>query len=160
MIRDDAMAVVSSNDVERAVWALRAYDTTALGTVSAAGPHVAGVFFAPEAGEGGGIQLLIATIRGSRKQREMAADERVAFMCSPGNPSRWIQGTGAAALVHDESQWNELFHRLTAHAAGAAQFIERLPVMPAVITVRTIKVVEAAGTPPLLLAFDAAAPPD
>lgn len=148
------MAVSNSTDVDRAIWALRAYDTTALGTVSEAGPHVAGVFFAPERTDNGAIQLLIATIKGSRKQREMAADPRVAFMCSPGNPSRWVQGTGVAELITDEARHPELFRRLTAHASGAAQFIERLPVMPAIITVRTLKVVEALGTPALLLNFD------
>ena len=155
------MAVTRSNDVERALWALRGYDTTALGTVSALGPHVAGVFFAPELTDDGGLQLVIATIKGSRKQREMADDPRVAFMCSPGNPSRWVQGTGLAELILDEERWTNLFRRLTSHAAGATQFIERLPVMPAIITVRTIKVVEAIGSPSLLLTFDgAAATPD
>ena len=86
--------------LERALWALRAYDTVALATSSAAGPHVAGVFFAPERSEFG-IRLLIATRAGSRLQRELAADSRVAFMCSPGNASRWIQGGGIAALVED-----------------------------------------------------------
>ena len=154
------MAVTGSNDVERALWALRAYDTTALGTVSALGPHVAGVFFAPELTDDGGLQLIIATIKGSRKQREMADDPRVAFMCSPGNPSRWVQGTGLAQLIDDEDRWTSLFRRLTSHAAGATQFIERLPVMPAIITVRTLKVVEALGSPSLLLTFDGAAPAD
>ncbi|MBV9099892.1 MAG: pyridoxamine 5'-phosphate oxidase family protein [Candidatus Dormibacteraeota bacterium] len=148
------MAVTGSTDIDRALWALRAYDTTALGTVSANGPHVAGVFFAPERTPSGGIQLLIATIKGSRKQREMAEDPRVAFMCSPGNPSRWVQGTGVADLITDEQRHAELLRRLTSHASGAAQFIERLPVMPALITVRTLKVVEALGTPALLLSFD------
>ncbi len=154
------MTAIERSDVERAVWALRAYDTTALGTVSELGPHVAGVFFAPEVSPAGGIQLLLATIKGSRKQREMQADARVAFMCSPGNPSRWVQGTGIAELVTAEDRHAELFRRLTAHAPGAAQFIERLPVMPAIISVTTIKVVEAAGTPPLLLSFDGADAPD
>jgi nitroimidazol reductase NimA-like FMN-containing flavoprotein (pyridoxamine 5'-phosphate oxidase superfamily) len=147
-------AVQSSSEVERALWALRGYDTTALGTVSEKGPHVAGVFFAPEMNASGGIQLLIATIKGSRKQREMADDPRVAFMCSPGNPSRWVQGTGTAQLVADESRHAEVFRRLTMHAAGAAQFIERLPVMPAIITVRTLKVVEGLGTPSFHLTFE------
>jgi len=154
------MAVTRSNDVERALWALRGYDTTALGTVSALGPHVAGVFFAPELTDDGGLQLVIATIKGSRKQREMADDPRVAFMCSPGNPSRWVQGTGLAELIVDEDRWTNLFRRLTSHAAGAAQFIERLPVMPVIITVRTLKVVEALDSPSLLLTFDGAAPAD
>jgi nitroimidazol reductase NimA-like FMN-containing flavoprotein (pyridoxamine 5'-phosphate oxidase superfamily) len=148
------MAVVSSTDLDRAMWALRAYDTTALGTVSSHGPHVAGVFFAPELTESGRIHLLIATINSSRKQREMREDPRVAFMCSPGNPSRWVQGTGAAQVIDDEDRHHDLFRRLVSHAAGAQQFIERLPVTPAVITVQTLKVVEAAGSPALLLIFD------
>ena len=133
--------------------ALRAYDTTALATVSAAGPHVAGVFFAPELTETG-IQLLIATIDGSRKQREMRDDPRVAFMCSPGQPSRWIQGTGRAAVIDDPALTQSLAERLVAHAAGAKPFIERLQTHPAVISVETLKVVEQAGSPALQLFFD------
>ena len=89
------MSVAARADVEHALWALRAYDTTALATVSDSGPHVAGVFFAPEI-EDGRIQLLLAVLDRSRKAADMAADPRVAFMCSPGNPSRWIQGWGTA----------------------------------------------------------------
>src|SRR5579884_816968 len=124
-----------TQEVERALHALREYDTTALGTVSASGPHVAGVFFAPERDGNGGIRLIIATIRGSRKQREMAEDPRVAFMCSPGQPTRWIQGTGVIELITDESMHEDLYARLARHAHGAQPFIARLPVMPGVISV-------------------------
>ena len=141
--------------VERALWALRAYDTVALATVSQSGPHVAGVFFAPEVDDGGGLRLLLAVLDGSRKATDIAADQRVAFMCSPGNPSRWIQGSGtAAAPAVDDSGRLELFRRLVAHAPGARQFVDTLPVHPVVVSVRQLKVVEALGTPPLTLAFD------
>jgi pyridoxine/pyridoxamine 5'-phosphate oxidase len=149
------VSVSTSSDAERALWALRQYDTTALATVSEAGPHVAGVFFAPELTETG-LQLVIATIVGSRKQREMMVDPRVAFMCSPGNPSRWVQGTGRAQVITDPAQKQPLAERLIAHASGARPFIERLSTHPAIITVETLKVVEEVGRPPLLLHFDAA----
>ena len=41
---------------ERALWALRAYDTIALATTAQAGPHVAGVFFAPLGAQAGRCQ--------------------------------------------------------------------------------------------------------
>src|SRR6202011_4506704 len=89
-----AMAVTRGNDVERALWALRGYDTTALGTVSAQGPHVAGVFFAPELTDDGGLQLIIATIKGSRKQREVGGGPRGPFQVPPGKSSRLGPGYG------------------------------------------------------------------
>jgi hypothetical protein len=140
-------------DVEHALWALRAYDTTALATVSDAGPHVAGVFFAPEL-DGDRIRLLLAILDNSRKARDLAADPRVAFMCSPGNPSRWIQGWGSARTpeVHDAARL-ELFRRLVAHAPGAKQFVDRLPVHPVIVDVRELKVVEALGKPALSVTF-------
>jgi hypothetical protein len=141
----------SPADVERALWALRAYDTLALGTVSAEGPHVAGVFFAPESVAGGGIRLLLAVLRDSRKHRELLADPRVAFMCSPGNPSRWIQGQGVAAGVDDDADGALMLRRLVDHAPGASAFVDRLPVVPVTVTVRTLKVVEELGRPPLLV---------
>jgi nitroimidazol reductase NimA-like FMN-containing flavoprotein (pyridoxamine 5'-phosphate oxidase superfamily) len=144
--------VTEQGDVDRAIWALRAYDTLALATISAAGPHVAGVYFAPEAGERG-VQLIIVTLRDSRLQREMAADPRVAFLCSPGNASRWIQGTGAAAFVSDDDQSESVLARLTAHAPGATQFVESAAVQPAIITVDALKIVEASDRAPLLLTF-------
>ena len=140
-------------DVERALWALRAYDTTALATVSDAGPHVAGVFFAPEV-DGDRIQLLLAVLDGSRKARDLDADPRVAFMCSPGNPSRWIQGWGTASMpAVDDAGRLELFRRLVAHAPGAQQFVDRLPVHPVVIAVRSLKIVEVLGKPALTIDF-------
>ncbi len=144
----------SGDEVSRALWALRAYDTISLATVSQAGPHVAGVFFAPEM-EAGGIRLLLAVLDGSRKAADIAGDPRVAFMCSPGNPSRWIQGWGSAwrADVDDPGRM-EIFRRLVAHAPGARQFVDRLPVHPFMVAVRELKVVEAAGRTPLLLSFD------
>jgi hypothetical protein len=148
------MSAPGGGEVERALWALRAYDTTALATVSEAGPHVAGVFFAPEV-EDGRIHLLLAVLDGSRKAEDIAKDPRVAFMCSPGNPSRWIQGWGSArrAGVDDEPARLELFRRLVAHAPGAQQFVDNLPVHPFVVDVRELKVVEALGRPPLRLTF-------
>jgi hypothetical protein len=139
--------------VERALWALRAYDTVALATTSNAGPHVAGVFFAPERTEHG-IRLLIATKGGSRLHREMDADPRVAFMCSPGNASRWIQGGGTASVVFDPGWRIDLARRLTEHAAGAEAYVDGPDVLPVTIAVRWLKVVEARDGPHLLLRFD------
>jgi hypothetical protein len=148
------MTVAAGGEVERALWALRAYDTTALATVSESGPHVAGVFFAPEVDDGR-IHLLLAVLDGSRKASDMARDARVAFMCSPGNPSRWIQGWGSATRAEvDESGRLELFRRLIAHAPGARQFVDNLPVHPFIVAVRELKVVEVLGKPPLVLTFD------
>ena len=92
----------SAAAVERALWSLQAYDTTALATVSDAGPRVGGAFFVPER-TSEGIRLVIAQLRDSRALNDMALDPRVAFICSPGNPARWIQGTGIAEVVVDEA---------------------------------------------------------
>jgi pyridoxamine 5'-phosphate oxidase-like protein len=137
-------------EVERALWSLRAYDVLALATVSVAGPHVAGIFFAPEADGRGGIRLLLAVLRDSRKHRELLADSRVGFMCSPGNPSRWIQGEGLASGVADADEGAVMLRRLVEHAPGASVFVDRLPVVPVVVAVRGLKIVEDMTQPPLV----------
>jgi hypothetical protein len=139
--------------LERALWALRAYDTISLATTSAAGPHVAGVFFAPERIDSG-IRLLIAARTGSRLHRELDADPRVAFMCSPGNASRWIQGGGIAAPVSDPVLRNDVIRRLIEHAAGAQAYVEGPEVLPVTIAVAWLKVVEARDGPHLILRLD------
>jgi hypothetical protein len=139
--------------LERALWALRAYDTISLATTSAAGPHVAGVFFAPER-LGDGIRLLIAMRGGSRLHRELQADPRVAFMCSPGNASRWIQGGGVASVVGDLGMRTDITRRLIDHAAGAQQYVEAPDVLPVTIAVGWLKVVEARDGAHLLLRFN------
>lgn len=145
------MSGSTNAEVERALWALRAYDATALATVSAAGPHVAGVFFAPEV-VGAGINLVLAVVESSRSLRDITDDGRVAFMCSPGNTSRWIQGTGGASIPPlDDAERMELFRRLAAHAPGAQEFVDRLPVQPVIVTVTGLRVVEAPGR---VLAFE------
>ncbi len=136
--------------LDHALWALRAYDVLALASVSAAGPHVSGNFFVPE-GDGAGIRLLLAVLRDSRKHREILADPRVAFMCSPGNPSRWIQGEGLARGVEDPDEGAVLLRRLVAHAPGSSLFVDRLPVVPVLVEVRALKVVEDFSRPPLVL---------
>jgi hypothetical protein len=141
------------SDVDRAMWALRAYDTGAVASISAEGPHVAGVYFAPEA-TATGIQLIIAALRGSRTERDIAADPRVSFLCSPGNASRWIQGTGIAAAVADAAHHSELLARLVAHAPGAQPFVESPSVLPTIITVHRLKIVESADRAPLLFSFE------
>jgi nitroimidazol reductase NimA-like FMN-containing flavoprotein (pyridoxamine 5'-phosphate oxidase superfamily) len=144
----------SPADVERALSALRAYRTTALATVSADGPHVAGVFFAPEA-HAGGIRLVLAVLRDSRKHRELLADPRVAFMCSPGDPSRWVQGRGLASGVEGSAEGEAMLRRLVEHAPGATVFVGgRLPVAPVVVAVQALKVVEELGRPALVVELD------
>ena len=143
----------SAAAVERALWSLQAYDTTALATVSDAGPRVGGAFFVPER-TSEGIRLVIAQLRDSRALNDMALDPRVAFFCSPGSPARWIQGTGIASVVVDENAHADLYERLVAHAPGARAYVERLSVIPAIISVRTLSVVESADRPPLRLSFD------
>ena len=117
------------------------------------GPHVAGVFFAPER-TATGIRLLIAARGGSRLHRELAADPRVAFMCSPGNASRWIQGGGIASVVEDPGVRMEVVRRLIDHAAGAQTYVEGPEVLPVTIAVSWLKVVEARDGAHLLLSFD------
>lgn len=140
----------SPADVERALWALKAYDVLALATVSADGPHVAGAFFAPEP-HAGGIRLLLAILKDSRKHRELVADPRVAILCSPGNPTRWIQASGVARQVDDAEEGALMLRRLVEHAPGASVFVDRLPVVPMTVELRALKVVEDLGQPPLLV---------
>ena len=136
--------------LERALWALRAYDTTALATVSAAGPHVTGVFFVPER-DGDGLRLLLAILRNTRKHTDIAADPRVAFMCSPGNPSRWVQGSGRATVVNDQVRHHDHYMRLLDHAPGARAFVENLPALPVIVRIERLQVVEESGRPPLVI---------
>lgn len=141
----------TSAQLDHALWALRAYDVLALASVSATGPRVAGNFFAPEAGGTTGIRLLLAVLHDSRTHREILADPRVAFMCSPGNPSRWIQGEGMAHGVDDADDGAVMLRRLVEHAPGSSLFVDRLPVVPVVVEVRALKVVEDFSQPPLVL---------
>ena len=136
--------------LERALWSLRAYDAMALATLGDDGPLVAGVYFAPEI-DGAGLRLIIATLGDTLLHRTLQHDARVAFLCSPGNASRWVQGTGVAELVADPLRHADLHERLMAHAPRARAYIERFPVVPAVIAVRRLKIVEERDTPPLLV---------
>jgi Flp pilus assembly protein CpaB len=73
-------------------------------------------------------------------------------MCSPGAPTRWVQGSGlASGVAADSAEAAGMLARLVAHAPGASLFVGRLPVVPVVVAVRRLKVVEELGRPPLLL---------
>ena len=140
----------SDGVLERALWSLRAYDAMALATTGEDGPQVAGVFFAPEIDEGG-IRLIIATLGDTLLHRTLQHDPHVAFLCSPGTASRWVQGTGVAELISDPLRHADLHERLMAHAPGARAYVERFPMVPALIAVRRVKIVEAIDAAPLLL---------
>ena len=144
--------------LERALWSLRAYDAMALATIGEDGPQVAGVFFAPEI-DAGGIRLIIATLGDTLLHRSLQHDPQVAFLCSPGSASRWVQGTGVAELVDDPLRHADLHERLMAHAPGARAYVERFPMVPALIAVRRLKIVEAIDAAPLLLDLGPLHPP-
>ena len=146
----------SDGVLQRALWSLRAYDAMALATTGEAGPQVAGVFFAPEI-NADGIRLIIATLGDTWLHRSLQHDPRVAFLCSPGTASRWVQGTGVVELISDPLLHADLHERLMAHAPGARAYVERFPMVPALIAVRRLKIVEAIDAVPLLLDLE---PPD
>src|SRR5258708_1009380 len=140
----------SRADLDRALWALRGYNITTLATSLPAGPHVAGVFFATVV-EGDRIRLVLTVFRDTRLHRGIAADPHVAFMCSPGNASRWIQGTGRAPTVGARGRPTALPDHTAAHAPAPRPFIEAVtsvPVLPAVVE---LKIAEHLLPPPLLL---------
>ncbi|MFN2581773.1 MAG: pyridoxamine 5'-phosphate oxidase family protein [Candidatus Dormibacteria bacterium] len=139
-----------TDSLERALWSLRAYDILSLATVGHDGPQVAGVFFAPELSDEG-IRLVIATMDDTALQRALREDRRVAFICSPGNTSRWIQGTGSAQVIDDATRHPDLHERLLAHAPGARAYVQRFAVVPAIIAVRRLKIVEAIDSSPIVL---------
>jgi hypothetical protein len=98
--------------------------------------------------------LLVAAPRGSRIHRDVLVKPQVAFMCSPGNASRWIQGRATALPVPPEERYEEFFRRLLAHAPEAATFIDGpLPVVPLVLAVTEMRVVDPGGTAPVLYRF-------
>lgn len=136
--------------LQRALWSLRAYDAMALATRGEDGPQVAGVFFAPEI-DGAGIRLIIATLGDTLLHRSLQYDAHVAFLCSPGTASRWVQGTGVAELIDDPLRHADLHERLMAHAPGARAYVERFPMVPALIAVQRLKIVESIDAAPVLL---------
>ena len=136
--------------LQRALWSLRAYDTMALATAGADGPQVAGIYFAPEM-DGGGIRLIIATLGDTVLHRSLQHDPHVAFLCSSGTASRWVQGTGVAELIDDPMRHADLHERLMAHAPGVRVYVERFPMVPALISVRRLKIVDAVDANPLLI---------
>jgi hypothetical protein len=140
----------SRADLDRALWALRGYNIATLATSLPAGPHVAGVFFATVV-EGDRIRLVLTVFRDTRLHRGIAADPHVAFMCSPGNASRWIQGTGLARTVEDPGRRNQLLDHIVAHAPAARPFIEAVNSVPVLLDVVELKIVEDLASPPLLL---------
>ncbi|MBV8527927.1 MAG: pyridoxamine 5'-phosphate oxidase family protein [Candidatus Dormibacteraeota bacterium] len=146
----NATRAADDRALERALWSLRAYDAMALATTGEDGPQVAGVFFAPEVVKDG-IRLIIATLGDTLLHRSLQHDPHVAFLCSPGNASRWVQGTGVAELVDDPLRHADLHERLMAHAPGARAYVERFPMVPALINVRRLKIVEAIDAVPLLV---------
>ena len=128
------MSVSGGPEVERALWALRAYDTTALGTVSGPARTSPGYSSPPRSRRDD--PLVLAVLDGSRKAEDIAKDPRVAFMCSPGNRRAGSRGGARRAAPASMSRAARVFRRLVAHAPGARQFVDNLPVHPFIVAVR------------------------
>ena len=122
------------------------HTTLVMATARADRPWIASVFYAPEEHDGG-LQLVCALLATSRKLANLRANPHAAVYVGPREPTRWLQAAGAAAVL-DAAAAGDALARLTAHAPAARIFIDRVPVVPVILTIESVRLTDLTGARP------------
>jgi nitroimidazol reductase NimA-like FMN-containing flavoprotein (pyridoxamine 5'-phosphate oxidase superfamily) len=96
---------------------LAKHKVLALGTSVGDEPWVSQVFFAEEISEDL-VSIYFATLKPSRKWRQLKSNSKVAFAMGTELPSQWLQGLGSAVVV-EEPEERERINALIAQKAPA-----------------------------------------
>ncbi len=110
-------------------------------------PAIASVFYAPEEHQGG-VRLVCALLASSHKLANLRANPHAAVYIGPREPSRWLQAIGVATVVEDEAAAVDAIARLIAHAPGAKVFVDRVPVVPVLVSLKAIRLTDLMGERP------------
>ncbi len=121
--------------------------TLVLATVRDDVPWVASVFYAPEQHEDG-LRLVCTLLASSRKLANLRANPRAAVYVGPQEPTCWLQAAGLASIVDDPTAAVAAIARLTAHAPAARLFVDRVPIVPVLIELDSIKLTDLTGAQP------------
>jgi hypothetical protein len=124
------------------------YHTLVLATVgSDGGPEAASIFYAP-VDDGGVPALVCALLSSSTKLAHLRVNPRAGIYIGPQNPTRWLQGAVVARIVEAPDERERRLAQLLAHAQDAGIFVERVPVTPVVLSIRSLKVTDLTGGQP------------
>jgi general stress protein 26 len=120
---------------------LAAHQVLSLATSDGEMPWVSQVFFAEEVSTNS-LTLCFATLKPSRKWRHLQKNSRVAFAMGTDLPSRWLQGSGIAEVVHDEDDAARINRLIGQKAPAYAGFVSAVEYEVFRVEVDEIRVVD------------------
>jgi nitroimidazol reductase NimA-like FMN-containing flavoprotein (pyridoxamine 5'-phosphate oxidase superfamily) len=125
------------------------YATMSIATAVAEQPWVAKVFFVDDEPTQGCLDLCCALIMTSRKLANLRSNPRVAFLVAGDSPDRWVQGTGRADVIEEQSEAEAIVKRLEARVPQAGAFLQLVPWTAVRIHVETAKLTDITMAPPV-----------
>ena len=136
------------NDQEGRVGEILAeHQVLALATSHRDRPWVSNVFFGEEVSDEK-TTLYFATLKPSRKWRQITLNPNVSFAVGDPLPSRWLQGRGVAAKVEDPHEKDRIHSLIGAKAPAYKGFVSAVEFDVFRIEVAEIRVVDLTDSTP------------
>jgi hypothetical protein len=134
------------------------HHTLVLATVGSDGaPEAASIFYAP-VDDSGVPALVCALLISSTKLAHLRVNPRAGVYIGPQRPTRWLQGAVVARIVDAPDERERRLAQLLAHAPDAGIFVERVPVTPVVLSIRSLKMTDLTGGQPPVEMVEVGAP--
>ena len=126
---------------------LAQHDTLAIATEHRGQPYVTRVFYVEQPIDNDTLKLYGTFITTSRKLANLGQNPRVGLFIGPSQPTVWLEATGQARVIGDESASARVREQLGRKSAVAAAFISRVPTAAVELQVNWLRITNIAASP-------------
>ncbi len=139
---------------------LAQHDTLAIATEQQGQPYVTRVFYVEQPIDNDTLKLYGTFITTSRKLANLQQNPRVGMFIGPSQPTVWLEATGQAHVITDESASARVREQLGQKSAVAAGFIAQVPTAAVELQVNWLRITNIAASPMQIEATFATTPAD
>ncbi len=139
---------------------LAQHDTLAIATEQQGQPYVTRVFYVEQPIDNDTLKLYGTFITTSRKLANLQQNPRVGLFIGPSQPTVWLEATGRARVITDESASARVREQLGRKSAVAAGFIASVPTAAVEFQVHWLRITNIAASPMQIEATFATTPAD
>ncbi len=139
---------------------LEQHDTLAIATEQQGQPYVTRVFYVEQPIDNDTLKLYGTFITTSRKLANLQQNPRVGLFIGPSQPTVWLEATGQARIITEESASAKVREQLGRKSAVAAAFIARVPTAAVELQVDWLRITNIAASPMQIEATFATTPAD
>src|SRR5438034_8334360 len=123
------------------------HETLATPTEQRGQPYVKRVFYVEQPIDNDTLKLYGTFITTSRKLANLQQNPRVGLFIGPSQPTVWLEATGRARVITDESASARVREQLGRKSAVAAGFIASVPTAAVEFQVHWLRITNIAASP-------------